>query len=207
MLRGSLGCTMFNRDQHPRKDEGGRDLSIYRFCYPQEVLEPTPHGHQGKTVCDWCIPKEWFCNCCITTDSGWWLSGKGLKPQQDTAPAFMPSHLPQQFAFCQKRKPTFFSLVTLTTHYDGITISGSCIPTSVRTTTYQMPPTYYYLPGPSYGPWSCYHCDESVYLGNTRTALFYYFDLCIGYHGEHGWCSIRNVDNDWLVSWLVCKHQ
>ena len=70
MLRGNLGCTMFNRDQHPRKDEEGRDLSIYEFCYPQEVLEQTLHGYRGKTVCDWCIPKEWFCNHCITTDCG-----------------------------------------------------------------------------------------------------------------------------------------
>ena len=120
----------------------------------------------------------------------------------------MPSHLSQQFTFSQKRKPKFFSLLShwpLSMMESWLAKVASWPPCLQEPQTYQMPPTYYYLPGPSYCPWSCYHYDESFYLGNTRTALFYYFDLCIGYHGKHGGCSIRNVDIDWLVSWLVYK--
>ena len=210
MLRGSLECTMFNRDQHPRKDEMGRGLEHLWILLSTRGSQPTPHGYQRKTVHDWCIPKEWFCSHCITTDSGWQFSGRGFKPQQDTVPTFMPSHLSQQFTFCQKRKPKFFSLLSLwplTMMESQLAKVASRPPCLQEPQTYQMPPTYYYFLGPSYCPWSCYHCDESFYSGNTRTVLFCYFDLCIGYHARHGRCSVRNVDIDWLVSWLVYKNQ
>lgn len=93
------------------KDEMGGDLSIYRFCYPQEVLNQ-PLMDTEETVHDWCIPKEWFCSHCITTDSGWQFSG-GFQTTTEHS-AYLPCHSPVPTVyFCQKRSQVFLSV-----HFD-----------------------------------------------------------------------------------------
>ena len=110
-----------------------------------------------------------------------------------------PVHLFQQLLFVKKLKPDFLSLLSaLTTHYDGITISQSCIPTSEFAGTTDLSDASHF--STALGQVIAFDPATTVMKVFTweTPGLHFFITLIlalvimsIGYHGKHGRWSIE----------------